>query len=67
MSKQADAQYFAGRAVMERAMIHAAADQRAAAVHAELAERYEELARGLSAGTVILFPAPAGARQASAR
>lgn len=66
MSKQADAQYFAGRAEIERAMIQAATDRRAAAIHAELAKRYEELARGLSAGTVILFPVSAEARHASA-
>ena len=67
MSKQADAQYFADRAAMERALTKAAADRRAAAVHAELAERYDELALGLNAGTVIRFPASAEPRLASAR
>lgn len=39
-----DAEYFADRALVELAMSRAAADTRAAAAHAELAERYEKLA-----------------------
>ena len=66
MSNQTNAEYFAGRAVIERAKSEAAADQRAAAIHAELAERYEELARKFSAETVVPFPERAEARQASA-
>ena len=66
MSKQADTQYFAGRAAIERAMSAAAADSRAAAIHAELAERYEQLAQGLSATTVVPFPTPDEACRASA-
>lgn len=66
MSDQTNAEYFAGRAVIERAMSEAATDRRAAAIHAELAERYEELALQFSAQSVVPFPARAEARQASA-
>ena len=44
MSKQTNAEYYAGRAVIERGLIESATDERAAAIHAELAARYEELA-----------------------
>lgn len=66
MSKQTDAQYFADRAAMERALSQSATDERAAAVHAELADRYDGLALGLSAGTIVPFPTRAD-RRASAR
>ncbi len=66
MSNQTNAEYFAGRAVIERAMSAAASDERAAAIHAELAERYEELALQFRAQTVVPFPERAEARQASA-
>ena len=39
-----DIEYFAARAMAERRMSEAAADPRAAAVHDELAARYEALA-----------------------
>ncbi|MEO8547898.1 MAG: hypothetical protein ABI422_05970 [Sphingomicrobium sp.] len=44
MSDQNNSEYFASRAVAERLMCDCAADLRAAAIHAELAARYEELA-----------------------
>lgn len=44
MSSQSNAEYFAGRAAIERGLSESAADPRAAAIHAELAARYEELA-----------------------
>ena len=65
MSNQPNSEYFAGRALIERAMSAAANDTRAAAIHAELAERYEELAAQFGAKTVIPFPERAEARQAS--
>lgn len=66
MTSQTNAEYFAGRAAIERAMSEAAEDPRAAAIHADLAERYEELAAQFSTDTVIPFPAPDEARRASA-
>lgn len=66
MSNQTNAEYFARRAAVERAMSEAATNQRAAAIHAELAERYDELALEFSASTVVAFPASAETRQASA-
>lgn len=67
MSSQAkNAEYFASRAVAERALSEAATDPRAAAIHAELADRYEELALEFSGRTVVALPASAGARRASA-
>ena len=44
MSSQTNAEYYAGRAVIERGLSESATDERAAAIHAELAARYEELA-----------------------
>jgi hypothetical protein len=44
MSDQNNSEYFASRAVAERLMGDFATDPRAAAIHAELAARYEELA-----------------------
>lgn len=66
MSNRTNSEYFAGRAVIESAMSEAAADQRAAAVHAELAERYEALAQQFGGGTVAPFPVPAEDRRAAA-
>lgn len=66
MSDQTNAEYFAGRAAIERAMSEAASDQRVAAIHAELAERYEQLAAQFSTETVVPFPERAEPRQASA-
>ena len=43
MSKSVDTPYYAARAREERRMIEAAIHPRAAAVHAELAARYEAL------------------------
>lgn len=39
-----DTEYFTHRATVERELSESAADPRAAAVHAEMAERFEELA-----------------------
>ena len=44
MSKQENAEYFAGRATAEREMSERALDERVAAAHKEMAWRYEELA-----------------------
>ena len=49
MSDQTNAEYFAGRAAIERGLSESAADARAAAIHADLAARYEELARQFNA------------------
>ncbi|MFL6725830.1 MAG: hypothetical protein ACJ8FS_04870 [Sphingomicrobium sp.] len=46
MSDQSNAEYFAKRARAERAMISRSTDPRVAAVHAEMAERYEQMAEG---------------------
>lgn len=40
-----DSEYFRSRAAAERAQAAKAADQHAAEIHRELAERYEELVR----------------------
>ncbi|HEU4704889.1 MAG TPA: hypothetical protein VFS45_04190 [Sphingomicrobium sp.] len=66
MSDPTNAEYFAGRAAAERAMSAAATDPRAAAIHADLAERYDELAIEFSAATVAPFPGRAEEQQASA-
>ena len=66
MSNQTNAEYFAGRAVIERAMSKVATDKRAAAIHADLAERYDELALEFSTSKIVPFPAVAEPRQASA-
>jgi len=39
-----DKEYFARRATVERELSESASDPRAAAVHAEMAQRFEELA-----------------------
>lgn len=44
MKEVVDGFYFAGREVDERALSFDAPDERAAAAHAEMAERYEALA-----------------------
>ncbi len=44
MSKLANSEYFAERALVERRMMEAATDPRAVAIHGELAARYEALA-----------------------
>lgn len=44
MPEEVHGRYFAEREAMERAMSRAAADQRAAAAHAEMADHYEALA-----------------------
>lgn len=44
MTEQAEGLYFATRERRERAMSRLASDRRAAAAHAELADRYEALA-----------------------
>jgi len=44
MSMKHNNEYFAARAIAERRMSEAATDPRAAAVHDELAARYEALA-----------------------
>lgn len=44
MTEEAEGRYFASRELRERAMTLRAKSRRAAAAHAELAERYEALA-----------------------
>jgi hypothetical protein len=44
MTDEAQGYYFADRELNERTLSHRAVDGRAAAVHAELADRYEALA-----------------------
>ena len=44
-------------------MSKAATDERAAAIHAVLAERYDELALEFSSSKVVPFPPPAEPRQ----
>ena len=44
MTEAAEGSYFASRELSEQAMSRKATDERAAAAHAELAERYEALA-----------------------
>ena len=44
MTEEAEGSYFASREERERAMSRKAADERAAAAHAEMADRYEALA-----------------------
>ena len=44
MSEELCASYFADREAFERAMSDRAANQKVAAVHSEMAERYEALA-----------------------
>jgi hypothetical protein len=44
MSEETYARYFADRELFERAMSRRSTNERVAAVHAEMAERYEALA-----------------------
>ena len=57
MTEQAEGLYFAKRERRERAMSRHARDRRAAAAHAELAERYEALAIVLGAKRTDAVPA----------
>jgi hypothetical protein len=59
MSEEHHGLYFAEREAAERAMSRAAADHRAAAAHAEMADHYEALA--------IVFGAKPAAPSAPAR
>jgi hypothetical protein len=56
MTERAEGLYFAGRERHERAMSRLASDRRAAAAHAELAERYEALAVVFGAKRVAELP-----------
>ena len=56
MTVEPEGLYFAKREQSERAMSDHAADPRAAAAHAELAERYEALAVVFSAKRVADLP-----------
>ena len=56
MNVEPEGHYFAERELKERAMSHCAPDPRAAAAHAELAERYEALAVIFSAKRVADLP-----------
>ena len=46
MMRERDVEYFRRRAVQERAMAASASSDEAAAVHTELAQRYEALVSG---------------------
>lgn len=67
MSSQSNAEYFAGRAAIERAMSEASTDKRSAVIHADSAARYEELAQQFGAAQRVDFPVPAEPQQASGR
>jgi hypothetical protein len=56
MVKEADGAYFADRERTARSMSREAADERAAAAHAELAERYEALAAVFGARRLTDIP-----------
>ena len=56
MTVELEGLYFADRELRERAMSHHAPDPRAAAAHAELAQRYEALAVIFSAKRVADLP-----------
>lgn len=56
MVTQAEGTYFADRERRARAMSRHAADQRAAAAHAEMADRYEALATVFGARRSPEFP-----------
>jgi len=57
MVKKPEGHYFASREVNERALSLEAPDPRAAAAHAELAERYEALAAVFGAKRLTELPA----------
>lgn len=56
MVKKPDGHYFASRELSERALSREAPDPRAAAAHAELAERYEALAAVFGAKRLAKLP-----------
>jgi hypothetical protein len=56
MTEQADGRFFARREQRERAMSRSAGDPRAAAAHAEMADRYEALAVVFGAKRVAHLP-----------
>lgn len=56
MIYEIEGQYFASRELGEREMSHHAPDRRAAAAHAEMAERYEALAAVFGAKRLTEIP-----------
>lgn len=56
MTQQTEGLYFAGRELRERALSRIACDWRAAAAHAELADRYEALAVVFGAKRLAKLP-----------
>ena len=56
MTEEAEGRYFANREITERARSRWANDKRAAAVHTELAERYEALAIVFGARRAVRKP-----------
>ena len=56
MTEEAEGRYFASRERRERAMCRHAPDSRAAAAHAELADRYEALAVVFGAKRAVDLP-----------
>ena len=56
MTEEAEGRYFVRRELSERAMSRWARDRRAAAAHAEMAERYEALAIVFGAKRVSRLP-----------
>ena len=57
MTIEAEGPYFASREQSEREMSRDAPDQRAAAAHAEMADRYEALAAVFGAKRLSTLPA----------
>lgn len=57
MVKKPEGHYFASRELKERALSREALDARAAAAHAEMAERYEALAAVFGAKRLTELPA----------
>ncbi|WP_156029654.1 hypothetical protein [Sphingomonas sp. URHD0057] len=55
MSEQTNAEYFRMRATDERQRAQRANDSRAAGAHAEMAERYDELANSFEASQPKIF------------
>ena len=56
MTGEAEGRFFARRELRERAMSHSAPNPRAAAAHAEMADRYEALAVVFGAKHVAHLP-----------
>jgi len=56
MSEESHADYFASRELLERDMGRRATDARAAAAHAEMADRYEALAVVFGAKRTVSSP-----------